>query len=443
MHLRIPNTPLTIVGDPCQASSVPFSGHVEVACRPAQQADISSIQLTLVRTTKIKKAADALLASRRRSFGNHSPTRDKRTSVEELQRWTIAYPPSAALTTVTTTTATRPGLIRRSSGDRNTVLVPFHIRIPGHLPATTTTPLGSTSYALAATALSASTGKPLLRTETPLTLRRALHLPLGPASVVLRRRFPESLVSTRLAVPGVVRAADAFTARLAVGGSVTRRGRTATHLALRRLDWRVEERTAVVVGGAAPSSPPPFSEVEAGSAGAAAERERERDRERDAQCSHVRKLAQGKWEGGGWTGNLDKLPAPAADGGDVEVEFHVAVPASAKALCSVDPRFGPPTTTTTTTGEPGGEHAAASLAVSHVLVLELITVELKYNVDSGELVNMYPFPQRKFGAVYDITVADWDYDGGGSSSSVQTLALPPCGEVLGERPPSYDSVAVM
>ncbi|GME42684.1 arrestin (or s-antigen) n-terminal domain protein [Neofusicoccum parvum] len=443
MHLRIPNTPLTIVGDPCQASSVPFSGHVEVACKPAQQADISSIQLALVRTTKIKKAAapkapDALLASRRRSFGNHSPTRDKRTSVEELQRWTIAYPPSAAPTTTTTTT--RPGLIRRSSSDKNTVLVPFHIRIPGHLPATTTTPLGSTSYALAATALSASTGKPLLRTETPLTLRRALHLPLGPASVVLRRRFPESLVSTRLAVPGVVRAADAFTARLAVGGSVTRRGRTATHLALRRLDWRVEERTAVVVGSSS-SSPPPFSEVEAGSAGATAERdrERERERERDAQCSHVRKLAQGKWEGGGWTGNLDKLPAPAADGGDVEVEFHVAVPASAKALCSVDPRFGPPTTTTT--GEPGGEHSAASLAVSHVLVLELITVELKYNVDSGELVNMYPFPQRKFGAVYDITVADWDYDGGGSSA--QTLTLPPCGEVLGERPPSYDSVAVM
>lgn len=429
MHLRIPKSPLTVVGDPDQASSVPLAGHVEVVTKPSQQADITSIQLSLVRTTKIKKAAtktqEPLLSTRRRSFGNHSPTRDKRTCVEQLMQWTIAYSPCHMAANNNSSAAAETKSTKQS-------FVPFNIQIPGHLAATTSTPLGSTAYTLAATVLSASTGKPLFKADTPLTIARALHLPNGPADVVLRRRFPDASMSTRLTLPGVLSPTASFTARLALCNTVTRRGRTATHLCVRRLDWRVEERAHVVPSSSACARPPPFSEIEAG----------EQQQRRDGANAHVRKLAAGKWDAG-WTGNVDKLPTAPTPADEVEVPFQIAIPASARAACSVEPD-----------GNRSGDDDVddrPALAVSHVLVLELITVELRYNTESGALVNMYPFPQRKFGAVYDVSIANWDYGGVGESGAVAaaqpqlmpTIAIPPCAELLGEMPPSYDSVAVM
>ncbi|KKY23151.1 hypothetical protein UCDDS831_g03276 [Diplodia seriata] len=437
MHLRIPKSPLTVIGDPCQADSVPLAGHIEVAAKPAQHADITSIQLVLLRTTKIKKAAtkpqDALLPSRRRSFGNRSPTRDKRTCVEELMQWTVAYSPSPL---------TSPD---SSSNKQRRDLLPFNVRIPGHLPASTSTTVASTSYTLAATAVSRASGKPLFKTETPVQLRRALHLPQGPAEVSLRRRFPDSQMSTRLALPGVLRPADDFTARLTLCGSISRRGRTTTRLAVRRLDWRIEERAALVPVAEA-GRLPLFSEIETGATNSADQAQQKKETQQ-----HVRKLASG-----GWTGNLDKLPTPAPGSGDVDTSFNVALPASARASCGVEPD---------TLGTAATDDASA-LSVSHVLVLELITAELKYSVDTGELVNMYPFPQRKFGAVYDITVSNWDYtnDGGNAAaaalegqqfatvvpsavlpptSTAFSAPIPPYCEIFGEMPPSYDSVAVM
>ncbi|OJD34483.1 arrestin (or s-antigen) n-terminal domain protein [Diplodia corticola] len=435
MHLRIPKSPLTVIGDTCQAESVPLAGHIEVAAKPVQHQDITSVQLQLLRTTKIKKPAtkpqDALLPSRRRSFGNRSPTRDKRTCVEELMQWTVAYSPSP--------------MTADSSNKQRRNLLPFNVRIPGHLPASTSTPVASTSYALAATAVSRATGKPLFKTETPLVLRRALHLPEGPAEVSLRRRFPDSLMSTRLALPGVLRPTDDFTARLTLCGSISQRGRTTTRLAVRRLDWRIEERAAIVPVAEA-GRLPPFSEIETGATNAAETAQQKKETQQ-----HIRKLASG-----GWTGNLDKLPKPAPSG-EVDTSFTVTLPASARASCGVEPD------TMSNTAAAGDDHSA--LSVSHVLVLELITAELKYSVDTGELVNMYPFPQRKFGAVYDITVSNWDYANDGGNAAAAALegqfgtaapsvvlpptstafhpTIPPYCEIFGEMPPSYDSVAVM
>lgn len=432
MHLRIPNTPITIIGDPCQASSVPLSGHVELACKPSQAATITSIQLALVRTTKIKKQeSSSLLPGRRLSFGNsRSPTRDKRTYVEELMQWTIAYSPSH--TANTSGSAATP---RRGSNDTTpttTALIPFNIRIPGHLPATTTTPLGSTTYTLTATALTTTPTTPTknLKTDSPLHLTRALHLPHGPSSVLLRRRFPQSALSTRLTLPGVLRPTAAeFTAHLTLHGTATRHGRTTTHLCVRRLDWRIEEHTLASPSPSSPDSAKP-------------------------QQKHIRKLAAGKWEGGRssnkWTGNLEEALPPTRPGAfedddnDMAVAFPVSIPASARALCGNGLQ------------QQQQEENGPRLCVSHVLVLELHTVELKYGAETGELVNMYPFPQRKFGAVYDVEVQNWGYDGAAGISgevvppparttNAAALALAmPCGEVfMGEWPPSYDSVAVM
>lgn len=487
MHLRIPKAPLTVVGDPCQADSVPLAGHIEVAAKPQQHQDITSIQLTLLRTTKIKKQStkpqDALLASRRRSFGNRSPTRDKRTCVEEIMQWTIAYsPPSNNDNTAPESSSPFASKQRRN-------LLPFNVRIPGHLPASTSTPVGSTVYTLTATALSRTTSKPLFKTETPVTLRRALLLPQGPAEVSLRRRFPDSQMSTRLSLPGVLRPSggDDFTAKLTLCNSISRRGRTTTRLAVRRLDWRIEER-AQLVPVAEAGRLPPFSETETGATNSETSQQQQQKKKDAHHPQHVRKLASG-----GWTGNLDKLPTPAPGSGDVEVAFNVALPASAKASCGVEPdslSSSSPSSALSSSGSDDGnvnaddatpplsadDHRVA-LSVSHVLVLELITAELKHNADTGQLVNMYPFPQRKFGAVYDITVSNWDYttdfaaglasvpvtpgiltpDGSGHeqrdsyfdatatppSSTSFPATIPPYCEIFGEMPPSYDSVAVM
>lgn len=484
MHLRIPKAPLTVVGDPCQADSVPLAGHIEVAAKPQQHQDITSIQLALLRTTKIKKQStkpqDALLASRRRSFGNRSPTRDKRTSVEEIMQWTIAYSPPSSNNDPESSSSSSPFASKQR---RN--LLPFNVRIPGHLPASTSTPVGSTVYTLTATALSRTTSKPLFKTETPVTLRRALLLPQGPAEVSLRRRFPDSQMSTRLSLPGVLRpsGSDEFTAKLTLCNSISRRGRTTTRLAVRRLDWRIEER-AQLVPVAEAGRLPPFAETETGATNSeTSQQQTQQQKKKDAQHhQHVRKLASG-----GWTGNLDKLPTPAPGSGDVEVAFNVALPASAKASCGVEPdslSSSSPSSTSSAapSGGSGGDDGNATendhrvaLSVSHVLVLELITAELKHNADTGELVNMYPFPQRKFGAVYDITVSNWDYtpdfaaglasvpvtpgiltpDGSSEqrdsyfdaatppSSTSFPPTIPPYCEIFGEMPPSYDSVAVM
>ncbi|KAH7052047.1 hypothetical protein B0J12DRAFT_660371 [Macrophomina phaseolina] len=453
MHLRIPKSPLTVIGDPDQASSVPLAGHVEVVAKPIQQADIASIQLSLVRTTKIKKAAaktqEALLAPRRRSFGNRSPTRDKRTCVEELMQWTITYSPCHLAENNASTTMDSKGT---KQNDRRG-FVPFNIQIPGHLRATTSTPLGSTTYTLTAAALSKSTGKPLFTTETPLHIQRTLHLPNGPAEVVLRRRFPDSSLSTRLTLPGVLSPTASFPAKLTLCNTVTRRGRTATHLCIRRLDWRIEERTSVVsaADASADNRLPLFSELESGVVLPDAQR-RENGSSSSSSSStgntHTRKLAAGKWDG------VDKLPTAPTPDAEVDVSFNVALPASARAACGVEPEG-----VRLSSGSGDAADDRPALAVKHVLVLELITVELKYSTETGELVNMYPFPQRKFGAVYDINVSNWDYGGGarapgagdaGASAvaAVQQqpttmIAIPPCAELLGEMPPSYDSVAVM
>ncbi|KAF4533822.1 Arrestin (or s-antigen) n-terminal domain containing protein [Lasiodiplodia theobromae] len=484
MHLRIPKAPLTVVGDPCQADSVPLAGHIEVAAKPQQHQDITSIQLALLRTTKIKKQStkpqDALsLASRRRSFGNRSPTRDKRTCVEEIMQWTIAYsPPSNNDNSAAESSSSSPFASKQR---RN--LLPFNVRIPGHLPASTSTPVGSTIYTLTATALSRTTpSKPLFKTETPVTLRRALLLPQGPAEVSLRRRFPDSQMSTRLSLPGVLRPSggDEFTAKLTLCNSISRRGRTTTRLAVRRLDWRIEER-AQLVPVAEAGRLPPFAETETGATNSESSSPQQTQKKKDAQHhQHVRKLASG-----GWTGNLDKLPTPAPGSGDVEVAFNVALPASAKASCGVEPdtlSSAPSNGGNSGGGDDANANAAdnnndnrVALSVSHVLVLELITAELKHNADTGELVNMYPFPQRKFGAVYDITVSNWDYttdfaaglasvpvtpgiltpDGNNEqrdsyfdaatppSSTSFPPTIPPYCDIFGEMPPSYDSVAVM
>ena len=202
---------------------------------------------------------------------------------------------------------------------------PFSFLLPGHLPATTVSTLGSVTYYLEAQATTSDSEEIQLR--HPLRIERAVPPGLEKSSV---RIFPPTNLTSRLVMPPVIHPIGTFPLQMILSGIVDKKTETQTRWRLRKVMWRIEEHTKMVT--------PPCSKHghKVGGDGKALQHQDERTVESDELKT-------------GWKSDFD------TQGGEITLEFDARLSPSRHPPCDMD--------------------SPAGLAVKHNLVIELIIAE--------------------------------------------------------------------
>lgn len=211
-----------------------------------------------------------------------------------------------------------------NKGDTNDF--PFSHLLPGHLPATTSSTLGSVAYYLDATATT-STGE-LIHYTNPLKIQRAV-VP-GPERSSIRI-FPPTNLTGRLVLPPVVHPIGAFPVQMTISGVVEKKVDHELRWRLKKMMWRIEERTKMV------SVPCPRHGQKLGEG-------------KGVQNEDLKTLGNDELKSG-WKTDFDTA------GGEINLEFEASLNTrtSSRAICDVD--------------------SPAGLEVKHNLVIELIVAE--------------------------------------------------------------------
>jgi arrestin-related trafficking adapter 1 len=202
---------------------------------------------------------------------------------------------------------------------------PFSFLLPGHLPATTISSLGSVTYFLEAHATTSHNED--ITFKHPLKIERAIPPGLEKSSV---RIFPPTNLTARVIMPPVIHPIGNFPLQMILSGVVDKKTDTQTRWRLRKLMWRIEERTKMIS--------PPCSKHghKVGGDGKALQHEDERTVGSDELKS-------------GWKTDFD------TQGGEVTLEFEARLSPSKHPICDMD--------------------SPAGLEVKHTLVIELIIAE--------------------------------------------------------------------
>jgi arrestin-related trafficking adapter 1 len=203
---------------------------------------------------------------------------------------------------------------------------PFSHLLPGHLPATTFATLGSVAYHLYVNA-TASTGEPIELTY-PLKIQRAIAPGMDKASI---RIFPPTNLTGRVVLPPVIHPIGTFPVRMTLSGLVEKKADHTLRWRLRKTMWRIEEHTKMI------SKPCPKHEHKVAEGKA-------------VQNQDIKKVGEDELKSG-WKTDFD------TQGGEVVLEFDAtpSMKSKEKAVCNVD--------------------SLAGLAVTHILVIELIVAE--------------------------------------------------------------------
>lgn len=202
---------------------------------------------------------------------------------------------------------------------------PFSFLLPGHLPATTISALGSVTYYLEVIATTSHCEE--LQLRQPLKIERAIPPGLEKSSV---RIFPPTNLTSRVIMPPVIHPIGNFPLQLILSGVVDKKTETQTRWRLRKVMWRIEERTKMI----SPACPKHGHKV--GGDGKALQHEDERIVGSDELKT-------------GWKSDFD------TQSGEITLEFEARLSPSRHPICDMD--------------------SPAGLEVKHNLVIELIIAE--------------------------------------------------------------------
>ncbi|KAL0258972.1 Endocytosis regulator [Diplodia seriata] len=387
----------------------------------------------------------------------------------EIDRWSFSHPATTAL----------------SSG-----LKAFHftVVIPGHLPATTSTPIADISYHISATINTSTAISTTSNTASkPLHIRRLLALPIGLTTLDYRRRFPDCNVPTSLSIPAIFRPLDTCTARLTLLNTADR------WLRVHKVQWRVEECTQILSPSYSPSSS--LHHRHAATASTSSEKHEPNHEQ------HVRAIASGEHHvtpseiGALYGSHISELRLD-------EIAFGITVPEKARMACTLrqknhadtlgcgddDAEERPPDYAWSGScggggggdGGDGGRYqcqhlterpppllqdddgdgcgvlvqkesrrdssvdvrAGRAISVSHTLVLEITGKEIRVDGVTGEQLSLGPIIPKVYGARYEIVVSEWSHcaDIGGGACGLSRLSGVDFGAVGAASPPSYESV---
>ena len=168
-------------------------------------------------------------------------------SMELLARVTVKRPvvkDCAGCTTQTISLKTWTFISEPTTFEKGPRSCPFSYLLPGHLPATTASTLGSLSYVLSATAV---TGLDTLTLTHPIVLKRAL-MP-APQDRTSVRVFPPTHLRAEVAHPPLIHPIGEFLVHLRLGGLAhddAGDGHLSRRWRMRKLSWRVEECAELV-----------------------------------------------------------------------------------------------------------------------------------------------------------------------------------------------------
>jgi arrestin-related trafficking adapter 1 len=203
---------------------------------------------------------------------------------------------------------------------------PYSFLLPGNLPASTQSALGSIQYSLLVNGTTSNGEK--LTLVHPLTLQRAIQPGPDKSSI---RIFPPTNLTGRVQLPPVVYPIGVFPVTMSLSGVVEKKGESMTRWRLRKMMWRIEEHSKVI-------SKPCDKHAHKVSEG------------KSILHQETRTLGSEELKGG-WKSDFDTI------GGEITMEFEASLTTKSgqRPSCGVD--------------SPSG------LEVKHNLVIELIVAE--------------------------------------------------------------------
>jgi arrestin-related trafficking adapter 1 len=202
---------------------------------------------------------------------------------------------------------------------------PFSFLLPGHLPATTISSLGSVTYHLEVKGMTSNSEE--MHLFHPLKIERAI--PPGPEKSSVRI-FPPTNLTSRVIMPPVIYPIGTFPLQMIISGVVDKKTDSQTRWRLRKVLWRIEELTKMV----SPACPKHGHKI--GGEGKALQHQDERTIGGDELKS-------------GWKSDFD------TQGGEITLEFDARLSPSKHPICDMD--------------------SSAGLEVKHNLMIELIIAE--------------------------------------------------------------------
>ena len=292
--LIIESPPLVFYGTTQNSTGALLSGRLRLAVTgPSGEVKLTKLQMNLnaAITTKKPVAKDCPECTKR---------------VSELNKWKFLSEP----------------MTYHEADDHQ---FPFSFLLPGHLPASTCSVLGSVAYFLEAQATTSHGEEIQLR--HPLKIERAVPPGLEKSSI---RIFPPTNLTARVIMPPVIHPIGNFPIQMILSGVVDKKTESQTRWRLRKLMWRIEEHTKMI----SPACPKHGHKV--GGSGKALQHEDERVVGNDELKT-------------GWKSDFDTA------GGEITLEFDARLSTSRHPICDMD--------------------SPAGLLVKHNLVIELIIAE--------------------------------------------------------------------
>jgi hypothetical protein len=407
VEIQLVGSPPILVGFPNDAQGVPISGQLKLRLVTQYSRMVfTQIRLSIVQITNIKPGSGIMegLYKGHRATGTSKFTipRNSRGDLEELAHWNAP---------------TSTCVLSLDQNSEQRAIFDFTLRIPGHVPATTNTAIGSVSYALVATAI-VDEGR-TLQTRVSIPVQRVIPCSNTAWDDIFLHCYPDTRLRSKLKVPAVINPTGPFPVTLLFQRLNVRRKRTSSRLAIRKCKWRIDEITRIV----SISSP---------------ELESSEYLDYQEMKRHVRRLAGG---------NCGKRWAQDSDS-QIRSDFEIMLPGSVRARCHV-PLCSEPLATRqrvisdVADGSQGHPRPTLNLrktaiSVSHILVVEFAIIEEIYDNKTGQRVNLDPWRMSVYGCTHQIFMA---HRGVGLRNEGRALdnseLLPPYSDSSNGGPPAY------
>lgn len=254
--------------------------------------------------------------------------------------------------------------------------IDFKLAIPGGLPVTTETSIGSISYSIVATV--AHDRGPDLHHATQICIERKIPKSCADDKITLVRRYPETGLISTLVGPAYIGPVGTFPFQLQLDETVLRGEQLTSFLRVNGLSWRVDEIVQI------------FSRSD----------EELRQKTPLADKNVVQTLTR-RLNGGKCTNWIH------GEYGQTKLVFEVILHRKAQAVCDVDP-YNPisPEPFQSCFSSPRREFQKLGIAVSHKVVVELTGLLEVFMTGTGKREDSVPRRRRVCGAAYDIRIAN-------------------------------------
>ncbi|KAI9729239.1 MAG: hypothetical protein M1834_007031 [Cirrosporium novae-zelandiae] len=402
--MQIANPRPVLVGFPETAPSVPIEGRLTLRLLPScTRMMFSQIHVSLVQNTRVKSTSASVMKDFLKKgckvglkpAASHVTVEDEiGVMVEELARWSV--PESTCVASLDRDAERQVGF-------------EFILQIPGHVPATTYTSIGSVEHFLIATAV-VGAGR-VFKTSTKIRIQRVVPCPSNDLGICFLRCCPDMKLTSNLTVPVIINPIGSFPVQTILHGTVVRGEQTTLCHRVDECRWRIDEIVRII--SVSSQGPRSVSHIQ--------------------ESKHrVRKLAGGKCR------------RKWADHGDaqIKIDFEIVLPPKARTTCDAQPCLD-------LHGEISLRNAGSSqdfpysrkigISVSHVLVLELVMVEDIYEKETGKRMNLDPWRKFMYGATYNLHIAQRILGGCvGQAESDENESLPTYSDSSRWGPPAYE-----